>query len=73
MGLGLFTDVALAGAGKAFSNQNNPVSMDENRNNAAAFRSIDVESIIWSPRQHRTGQIWAVDLFETRAWNKQNL
>ena len=45
------------GVGKAFSNWNNPVSMDENRNNAAAFWSINVESIIWSLRQYRTGQI----------------
>ena len=45
------------GVDKAFSNWNNPVSMDENRNNAAAFWLIDVESIIWSPQRHRTGQI----------------
>ena len=31
---------------KALSTRNNPVSIDENRNNAAAFRSINVELII---------------------------
>ena len=34
------------GVGKALSTGNNPVSMDENRNNAAAFCSVNVEPII---------------------------
>ena len=56
-GWGLFIDIGLVLIGKALSTWNNPVSIDENRNNTAAFCSVNVEPTVWSQQSYKTDQI----------------